>query len=84
MDPTYQSLMVQQLMGAANAAPGTTGQLASTPYGQGFITGNMSVPSQPGNSGVNGGMGSMTTPGMLAQSPNGSSQQLMQPMATYQ
>jgi len=82
MDPSYQSMMVQQLMGQGAAAPGTTGQNASSPYGQSFITGNQMMPNA-----------SMLTPwytqqqqpqsvyGMLTQ--NSPSQVLQQPMASY-
>jgi hypothetical protein len=74
MDPqqTYQQMMVQQLMNGANAAPGTTGQNATTPYGQAFMTGNQSMPNASQNY------------GMLGSMPNsGSPNVLQQPMQTY-
>jgi hypothetical protein len=70
MNPTYQQAMVQQLMGSQYAAPGMSGQNASSPYGQNFITGNqMSTP----------GMLGTAPPGQTAPSQ----QQMAQPMATY-
>lgn len=68
-DPTYQQMMIQQLMGGGQMPPGMNGQAPSTPQGAGFITGN-GMAMMPGQSG-----------GMLGTPPP--SQQMMQPMATY-
>lgn len=79
MDPTspYSQMMIQQLMNSPTMAPGMGGQNATTPYGAGFMTGNMSMPmsmQQPQ-------MGSNGQPqGMLGQGP---ASMLQQPMATY-
>lgn len=86
MDPTYQQTMIQALMGQSMAAPGTTGQNASTPYGQGFMTGNMMAPNAQASgfgmnnnanasTGVNGSNASTLT--------NGPSTQMLQPYSTY-
>ena len=71
---TYQQMMVQQLMGAGNAAPGTTGQNASTPYGAAFTTGNMMMPSWMNPASGQSGMPQQGQPAAT---------QLQQPMATY-
>ena len=84
MDPqSYQQAMIQQLMGGATMAPGTTGQNASTPYGAGFMTGNMAMPQwmNPATGQMAGAGGQQQQqPGMLGQGP---ASVLAQPMATY-
>lgn len=40
MDPTYQQMMIQALMGQGASPQGTTGQNPTTNYGANFITGN--------------------------------------------
>lgn len=70
MNPTsYQQMMAQQLLGAGMAAPGMAGSQPMSPYGQNFVLGNQ-MQTNP------------QTAGMLGSLP--SSQQLAQPMATYQ
>jgi len=82
MDPQYQQQMVQQLMGAQSMAPGMTGQNASTPYGAGFMTGNMSVPQYMNPQAQQGQQQGQQqgAVGMLGQGP---ASVLQQPMATY-
>lgn len=75
MDPTYQQLMAQQLMGRAYAPQGTDGQAASSPYGVSFMTGNQFMP--PSQSMQNSGL----PVGMLGQ--NAPSTVLQQPMQSY-
>jgi hypothetical protein len=80
MDPSYQQLMIQQLMQGAPA--GLNGQAPSTPQGAGFVTGN-GMAAMPGNTmGASpGGMMMPGQPGMLgAPAP---SQTMQQPMAAY-
>jgi len=88
MDPSMQQAMIQALMGQGMAAPGTTGQNATTPYGQGFMTGNMMYPSGAAN--MFGGQNQAANagqqqPGMNSSSnlTNGFQTQLQQPMSTY-
>jgi hypothetical protein len=80
MDPTYQQAMIQALMGQSMAAPGTTGQNASTPYGQAFMTGNMSIPQ-----GAPAAFGAQNTTASnsLAQPSTLNSSQLLQPTSTF-
>jgi hypothetical protein len=83
MDPqTYQQMMIGQLMGQGAAAPGTTGQNASSPYGQAFMTGNQMMPTSAmlGNTSTAPPQG-QSLYGMLTQ--NAPSQVLQQPMAAY-
>ena len=82
MDPqSYQQMMVQQLMGANQAAPGMTGQNASTPYGAAFVTGNQTAPQTQQHQYSPQTQQSANSPyGMLNQSAN---QVLQQPMAAY-
>ncbi len=83
MDPTYQQTMIQALMGQNIAAPGTTGQNATTPYGQNFQTGNMM--NMPSNNNMYGGQNQAAVNGMSSPSTltNGPSTQLLQPYSTY-
>lgn len=94
MDPSYQQAMIQALMGAGSAAPGTGGQNATTPYGQGFMTGNMMVPNgsayggqaaQANASNMGANMNGGTNTGMNSSSnlTTGPSTQLQQPMSSY-
>ncbi len=69
MDPQYAQTMIQQLM-QPGANPMATGQNASTPYGQSFMTGGQAMPGDQNNMGM-----------LNNQAPG--SQQLQQPMATY-
>ena len=69
MDPQYQQMMVQALMGGKSMPPGMAGQNPSTPYGSSFLTGNMMTP-QP-------------QAGMLGTAPPAASTQLQQPFAQY-
>ena len=81
MDPQYQQMMVQQLMGAGTQAPGMGGQNASTPYGAAFMTGNSAMPSyMNGSTGSPQARAQQSPYGMLNQS---APQVLQQPMATY-
>lgn len=82
MDPTYQQMMVQQLMGQGTMPAGMGGQNASTPYGIGMMTGNQMMPNavmpQGGSGAAPMGQGMY---GMLNQAAPSSV--LQQPMATY-
>lgn len=64
MDPSYQQMMIQQLMQQGQQSnPMQMGQNASTPYGQSFMTGGQMMPQQP-----QGMIGAPVPPGqMLAQ-----------------
>lgn len=75
MNPTYQQLMAQQLMGGAYAPQGMDGQNPTSPYGTSFMTGNQFMP--PGGSSQNSGL----PVGMLGQ--NAPSTVLQQPMQSY-
>lgn len=84
MDPTspYAQAMISQLMGGQTAAPGMSGQNASTPYGAAFMTGNQMMPQGMSPMGMGGQQsGQQGYPGMLGQ---GAASVLAQPMATYQ
>lgn len=83
MDPTspYAQAMIAQLMGGATAAPGMSGQNASTPYGAAFMTGNMAMPQGMNPMASQGQQNGQGYPGMLGQ---GAASVLAQPMATYQ
>lgn len=86
MDPSYQQAMIQALMGQQSMPAGTTGQNPTSPYGQGFITGNMMMPS--GSYGSNtAAMGAQAGSGagaMNSSSPltTGPSTMLSQPTST--
>lgn len=86
MDPNYQQAMIQALMGGQSLAPGMGGQNASTPYGQGFMTGNMMQPTANMNSNA-AAANSMGSSGQglnsAATLSNNGTTQLQQPMATY-
>ena len=88
MDPTYQQTMIQALMGQNSAAPGTTGQNASTPWGQNFMTGNMmnvaGAQNTYGGQNTAANQGQSGTPTMNSSNlTNGPSTQLLQPYSTY-
>jgi hypothetical protein len=81
IDPTYQAMMAQQLMGGATAAPGMSGQNASTPYGASFVLGNSAMPQMQGQAQQGAPQMQGRTPyGMLN---NSASQVLQQPLAAY-
>jgi hypothetical protein len=82
MDSSYQSAMIQALLGQQYAAPGTTGQLAGSPYGQSFITGNQY--NSPANmigstNGFGNGSAMQSGQGSMTNSP---STMLSQPTST--
>ena len=85
MDPTYQQTMIQALMGQGQAAPGTTGQNATTSYGQGFMTGNMMNPAGTPAYGGQNQTANQTSSGLNSTNSltNGPSTQLLQPYSTY-
>lgn len=77
MDPTYQQMMVQQLMSSPMMPQGMGGQNASTPYGASFVMGDQSVDPYLMQQARN----SNSSPfGMLNQS---AAQVLQQPLASY-
>lgn len=81
MDPQYQQMMIQQLMGGQTAAPGMSGQNASTPYGAGFMTGNMMMPQSMNPMASQGAQ--QQQPGYQGMLGQGAASMLQQPMATY-
>ena len=87
MDSNYQQAMIQALMGQGTAAPGTTGQNATTPYGQGFMTGNLMNPMASNPWGSTNQTASNGQSNMSLNSSNsltaGPNTQLQQPFATY-
>lgn len=74
MDPSYQQMMIQQLMQSGSTPQGMGGQNATTPYGMGFQTGNMMTPNpamlSPAGSGA---QQPSSLYGMLGQSAPGAS-----------
>lgn len=80
MDPSYQQAMIQALMGGQSLAPGMGGQNATTPYGQGFITGNQMMPTA--NPMANQAAQQAAGSGQTALNSSGSTQ-LMQPTSTF-
>lgn len=74
MDPSYQQMMIQQLMGQGSTPQGMGGQNATTPYGMAFMTGNQSMPN-PAMLGQSQGNGMLGTPAP--------SSVLQQPMSQY-
>lgn len=91
MEPSYMQSMIQALMGGSSMPSSMTSQNPTSPYGQGFLTGNMMMPS--GSYGSNtaamganaaatggaGGSGGMNSANSLT---NGPSTQLSQPTST--
>lgn len=72
MDPqSYQSMMIQQLMGQGSTPQGMGGQNATTPYGMGFMTGNQSMPNPAmlGQQGSGSGMLGTPAPSSVMQQP---------------
>ena len=84
MDPSYQQAMIQALMGQGIAAPGTTGQNATTPYGQAFLTGNMShLGTNPLASQQAAAAASQQGLNSASALNSGNSTQLAQPTSTF-
>lgn len=83
MNPDYQQMMVQQLLGSGQMPQGMNGQMATTPYGQGFQTGNMmQTPGMMGQTGpLDPGVQQMTN--LQTGQPVAASTVLQQPMAAY-
>lgn len=78
--------MIQALLGQNMAAPGTTGSNATTPYGQGFITGNMMNPMANQNQfGMQNHAANNPSTGLNSSNSltTGPSTQMMQPYSTY-
>ena len=82
MDPSYQQAMIQALMGQGAMPSFMSGQNATSPYGQGFMTGNMMHPtSNPLTNMVSMGSGAgMNSASPLSTSP---STMLSQPTSTF-
>ena len=90
MNPQYQQAMIQALMGSSYLPSYMTGQNPTTPYGQGFLTGQMVRPNNPLTSPNNYGMNTMGTSNTLSTNPiyassglsSNPTTQLMQPTST--